>query len=134
MNKEIDFGNDINLLVGINGSGKTSILNVVNWMLTPSLPNLCVTEFDEIILEFEYKNNKHTLKAKQTSKELLLNLTNNSRRKKYGQIQAAFLIHPREIKSDVEIKFDVIREKYRVKSCNATFSKYFHLLVDRAVL
>jgi DNA repair exonuclease SbcCD ATPase subunit len=38
MNKVIDFNSEINLLVGINGSGKTSILNLVNWLLIPSLP------------------------------------------------------------------------------------------------
>ena len=29
INKEIDFNNDLTLLVGINGSGKTSILNII---------------------------------------------------------------------------------------------------------
>jgi DNA repair exonuclease SbcCD ATPase subunit len=40
LNKEINLNRDINLLVGINGSGKTSVLNVINWLLIPSFPNL----------------------------------------------------------------------------------------------
>ena len=52
MNKEIDFRSDINLIVGINGSGKTSVLNAVSWLLQPSIPDLCTTQFDEIRLDF----------------------------------------------------------------------------------
>lgn len=55
INKEIDFNDDLTLLVGINGSGKTSILNVINWVISPSLPNLCVTEFEKIVLNFTFK-------------------------------------------------------------------------------
>ncbi|MFT7031506.1 MAG: DNA repair exonuclease SbcCD ATPase subunit, partial [Marinoscillum sp.] len=45
IDKKIDFNDDLTLLVGINGSGKTSILNILNWIISPSLPNLCITEF-----------------------------------------------------------------------------------------
>ena len=46
LTREIDFEDDINILVGINGSGKTSILNLLNWLLTPSIPDLCSNYFD----------------------------------------------------------------------------------------
>jgi len=46
MNKTIDFNKQLNLLVGINGSGKTSILNVISWMMQPSYIELCTNEFD----------------------------------------------------------------------------------------
>jgi len=36
MSKTIDFNEGINLLVGINGSGKTSVLNILNWLIIPS--------------------------------------------------------------------------------------------------
>lgn len=58
-------------MVGINGAGKTSILNLINWILTPSINSLCATHFDKITLtillkEKEYKiicsNNKKTFK------------------------------------------------------------------------
>jgi len=45
IDKVIEFNTDLTLLVGINGSGKTSILNIINWIIKPSIPNLCVTEF-----------------------------------------------------------------------------------------
>ena len=61
LNKEIEFNSDINLLVGINGAGKTSILNVVNWLLVPSLSNLCVNEFDKIEIDFSFKEQDFTI-------------------------------------------------------------------------
>jgi predicted ATP-binding protein involved in virulence len=35
LDKDIDFNTDINLLVGINGSGKTSVFNLINSKLSP---------------------------------------------------------------------------------------------------
>lgn len=67
INKTILFNDDITLLVGINGSGKTSILNIINWVLTPSIAHMCITEFksiqtfiriDEVDYEIVCKHNK----------------------------------------------------------------------------
>jgi len=49
IDKHLSFHRDINLLVGINGSGKTSVLNIVSWMMNPaSLPELCVLQFKSV--------------------------------------------------------------------------------------
>lgn len=107
MSKEIDFNKEINLLVGINGSGKTSILNLINWLLIPSLPNLCVTEFEEINLYFEFTNEKYHLNSKQAVKELTIDIENLTQKKVYPQIQATFKIHPKKITKNIEL-----RERY----------------------
>jgi DNA repair exonuclease SbcCD ATPase subunit len=72
--KTIDFNDKINLLVGINGSGKTSVLNVVNWILTPSLPHLCVTEFESLELLFQYEKKEYLVEIKQDDKLLTYNI------------------------------------------------------------
>jgi predicted ATPase len=64
MNKEIFFNEDLTILVGINGAGKTSILNVINWLLKPNVANLCLTYFDEIVFGFKYKNLGYEIIAK----------------------------------------------------------------------
>ena len=64
LNKDITFNDDINLIVGINGSGKTSILNLINWMLLPSIPELCLTEFQSVELIIKY--NGKTIKLRST--------------------------------------------------------------------
>ncbi|RZK00476.1 MAG: hypothetical protein EOO43_25180 [Flavobacterium sp.] len=69
LNKEIELNPDINLLVGINGSGKTSVLNAINWVLVPSFPNLCVNEFDKIEIDFNFKKEDFKLTCIQNQKE-----------------------------------------------------------------
>jgi predicted ATPase len=76
--KSIDFNDKINLLVGINGSGKTSVLNIVNWILTPSLPHLCVTEFESLELLFEYDGKEYLIEINQDDKLLVYNVKNLS--------------------------------------------------------
>ncbi|UZR95309.1 AAA family ATPase [Chondrinema litorale] len=61
IDKVIDFNHDLTILVGINGAGKTSILNIVNWILRPSLPNLCVTDFKSLTLFFEYQKENYEI-------------------------------------------------------------------------
>lgn len=97
IDKEIDFNPDINLLVGINGSGKTSVLNLIYWLLTPSLPNLCVTEFEQVDLQFQFKKDEYLLVSKQDKTEITLELTNISQNITYNKIQTTFKIHPTEI-------------------------------------
>ncbi len=110
LNKEIEFNSDINLLVGINGAGKTSILNVVNWLLVPSLSNLCVNEFDKIEIDFSFKEQDFTIISKQNNKELTIDLKNHSSNYQYNQIQADFKLHPKEITKNNSLKEDYINE------------------------
>jgi predicted ATPase len=66
LDKIINFNSDINLLVGINGSGKTSILNLINWMLTPSIAELCLTRFHSAIMDISHEGTKYRLRCVQT--------------------------------------------------------------------
>ncbi|BDA78592.1 hypothetical protein LPTSP3_g15220 [Leptospira kobayashii] len=74
--KSIDFNEDINLIVGINGSGKTSVLNIINWMLTPSLAHLAVTEFESLTLTFHYQEKEYLIEIEQDDKTLIYKLQN----------------------------------------------------------
>lgn len=107
LNKEINLNRDINLLVGINGSGKTSVLNVINWLLIPSFPNLCVTEFEKIEIFFTFKNHDFHIYANQNDKELTINLINLSKNYSYPQISAELKISPKKITKNNEL-----RERY----------------------
>lgn len=81
MDKDIRFNSDINLLVGINGSGKTSVLNVISWLLQPAIPQLCTTEFKEIIMDLTQDRTQCRIRCVQTTTEVKLFLqTRDSRR------------------------------------------------------
>ncbi|QXP65835.1 ATP-binding protein [Polaribacter sp. AHE13PA] len=104
LNKDIEFNKNINLLVGINGSGKTSVLNIINWLLVPSLSNLCANEFDKIELHFNYKNEDYILINRQNEKELTIDLDNISKNYSYPQIQADFNVHPKKLTKNIVIR------------------------------
>ena len=73
---KIKFFRDVNFLEGINGSGKTSVLNVIYWILTPSLLNLAQLQFDTIKLDYKEKGKKlRKIVAKQLGDHIELSIS-----------------------------------------------------------
>jgi predicted ATP-binding protein involved in virulence len=54
MSMDVKFNDEITLLIGINGSGKTTVLNVIDWLLKPNLPKLATADYKKISIEFEH--------------------------------------------------------------------------------
>lgn len=130
LNKEIEFNNDINLLVGINGSGKTSVLNALNWLLVPSFQNLCVNEYDKIEIDFNFQKENYKIVSRQNLKEVTIDLKNISTGYHFPQIQADFKIHPKKLsrRDDYTEKLSLeysglTPEKHEEETWNFLFSK-----------
>lgn len=85
LNLDILFNSELNLIVGINGSGKTSALNAIDWMIKPNLGKLSLTRFDSIILDFEFKSVAHKITAEKTDAKLTI-LLNVKGKDKYQPI------------------------------------------------
>lgn len=94
LNKDVKFNSPISILVGINGSGKTSILNLINWILNLNFSELCLIEYDSITLLFTLNNEEYKIISKQNKVEVTINLENITKQLKYNQIQATFKHHP----------------------------------------
>ncbi|MBI3222832.1 MAG: AAA family ATPase [Nitrosomonadales bacterium] len=73
LDKVVEFNEGLNLLVGINGSGKTSVLNVIDWLLAPNFQRLSTTYFEKLELHFTYQDQHCILEATQTQTKLSLN-------------------------------------------------------------
>lgn len=58
--KKINFRDSVTFLIGINGSGKTTVLKLLNGLLKPSLKELVEIEFSYLKLELEDNQNKNT--------------------------------------------------------------------------
>lgn len=67
MNLNVKFSPDMNFLIGINGSGKTSALNVISWVLTPSCAKLSQVDFNKI--EVVCRQEPGILKTVRATKE-----------------------------------------------------------------
>lgn len=111
IDKDIEFRNNISILVGINGSGKTSVLNIINWLLKPNFSELCKIEFESITLSFHYKSDDYVLVCAQNKVEITFDLENLTKKKKFNQIQATFKIHPIKLTKNEQLK-DAIAGEY----------------------
>ena len=103
LTREIDFEDDINILVGINGSGKTSILNLLNWLLTPSIPDLCSNYFDSAELSFEFEDMNFIIKAEHVESSLRIIVNNEKETLPEILVDERFYSDPREIDSQVQM-------------------------------
>jgi predicted ATPase len=107
INKEIDFNDDLTLLVGINGSGKTSILNVINWVISPSLPNLCVTEFEKIVLNFTFKKTAYEVTCEHHKTTFSYKIKTN--KIQYHPLTIRIHQSPNTIKNDTILRDSLIQ-------------------------
>lgn len=71
---ELDFFDDLNLLVGINGSGKTSALGVIDWLLAPNLPKLATQIYDRLALNLVFKNDVYEIIAERFEDKVLVKI------------------------------------------------------------
>ena len=82
----LEFRSDVNVLIGINGTGKTSVLNAMAWILSPtSMQNgfpsaywLSEFEFDEIKLTYSISNSTghQTVWAQRFEDHIAISLSN----------------------------------------------------------
>jgi energy-coupling factor transporter ATP-binding protein EcfA2 len=112
MNKDISFNDRICILVGINGSGKTSVLNLLNWLLTLNIDELCLIEFESINLHFKYEDDDYELICLQNQVEILFKLENITTGKVFPQVQATFNEHPKKLTKNKLLR-DSLKGKYR---------------------
>lgn len=86
---------DLALIVGINGAGKTSTLNAINWMLNLDMARLCTESFDTISINFEYHGKDYLYTAHQYSDHLLIKLQNTTDDIEFNDIIAALSYDPK---------------------------------------
>ena len=102
----IEFNSDLTLLVGINGSGKTSILNIINWVIKPSIAHLCVTVFKSIEMSFYFKDNIYTILCKQTKTSFKYSVKSST--ETFNALNVRLKTDPTEITNDDTLKANLL--------------------------
>jgi predicted ATP-binding protein involved in virulence len=75
------FKNDVNVIIGPNASGKTTLINILYDVLSGNLSRLCRTDFTEIritLSDFE-NGNKQQIGIIKTKNELQISLKGTSK-------------------------------------------------------
>lgn len=104
--RTVNFRNRINLVVGINGSGKTSIFNVIDWIFNLSIPDLCTISFESISLNVTIRGKKYRIVCKQIKDRLEITIP-ATKTEKWHPITAPLYVDPRELQRN-----SMLRRKY----------------------
>jgi predicted ATP-binding protein involved in virulence len=75
MNFDIKFNNDINFLVGGNGSGKTTALKLMNALINPNFKDLIQMQFSKTSIDIKVKNELVTISAENLKDEKILTIS-----------------------------------------------------------
>ncbi len=58
-----EFKDDVNIIIGRNGSGKTTFMNILHAVLAVDLEGLLDSEFESVVIKLNYKGRTKTIKA-----------------------------------------------------------------------
>jgi predicted ATP-binding protein involved in virulence len=76
INPTVVFNKDISFLTGINGSGKTTVLNSIVALITPSLQVLADLDYELIKIEFENDGRGHFIQSSKSNDIILISCSN----------------------------------------------------------
>lgn len=132
----------INLLVGINGSGKTTALNIVNWLLSLNIPALAMTSFSEVGIEY-FDNAGKSAKLRCTHIRNSMRLYGEVAGEKMESIHVHLDVRPDALPDDAETRL-ALRRSYQMLAPEQKEEKLWSyvksqgnpltILLDRTVL
>ena len=73
---DIEFFDDLTFITGKNGSGKTTVLNLIASILLPRLDYLAAAHFDTFSIDFVHNDELVTLSARATQRETVIECSN----------------------------------------------------------
>ena len=106
LNFDINFREDITFLIGINGSGKTTVLQLISAILLPSFQPLTSIAFDNIYLHW-LSNEKKDLQfwASKNDNDIKLEFSVNNENKVSSKIKIISIYDTLELREKVENDF-----------------------------
>ncbi|SDK59012.1 AAA domain-containing protein, putative AbiEii toxin, Type IV TA system [Pedobacter sp. ok626] len=97
LDTHINLKPNIAILVGINGSGKTSTLNVINWMFNLSIESLSTESFETIEIHFIHEKSEYQYICRQTNEILEISLLNLNNRTVFEPIRHSLKSDPKSM-------------------------------------
>ncbi|MFM4772920.1 AAA family ATPase [Aeromonas caviae] len=64
-NAHCNFDDNVNIIIGRNGTGKTTFMNILQSVLSVDIDGIMNTNFDRIEIKLRHNNSVKTIKAKR---------------------------------------------------------------------
>tara|TARA_R110002033_G_scaffold169513_1_gene210322 strand:+ start:127 stop:1392 length:1266 start_codon:yes stop_codon:yes gene_type:complete len=65
LNAKCEFNDNVNIIIGRNGTGKTTFMNILHSVLSVDVDGLADNDFDEVEIKLGYKKRNKTIKVKK---------------------------------------------------------------------
>lgn len=118
---KLEFGHGENFLVGINGCGKTTVLNLIRWVLGPNFPELLALQHDLIRIDVKHKKHMYSIESRIIKGKYELKVVTRDKSRKFNPITAVLGVGPRKIPTDTEeirARYDLKPEDHEVSTWN----------------
>ncbi len=100
---KLNFSRGENFLVGINGCGKTTILNLIRWILGPCFPELCTLQHDLIKIDVKHNEYMYSIQSRiLKDKQHELKVVTKDKSRDFKPIKTTLAIDPRKIRGHME--------------------------------
>jgi predicted ATP-dependent endonuclease of OLD family len=100
---ELNFKRGENFLVGINGCGKTTVLNLIQWLLRPSFPDLCTLEHELISLDLKHGRYIYSIQSRIFKKKHELKVITKNKTKTFNPIITPLQMHPKAVREQRDL-------------------------------
>ncbi len=90
-----------NFLVGINGTGKTTILNVINWMLAPNIPELCCNYHELIRIDVKHGRFVYSIESKIIENKHELSISTKDTSRDFHPIKTSLIHNAKNFENQV---------------------------------
>ncbi len=97
LSDKLTFSQGENFLVGINGCGKSTVLNLIRWVLGPSLPDLCTNQHDLIKIDVRHKKYMYSIQSRIEGNQHELKVVTKDKSRNFEPIVTQLSIQPRHI-------------------------------------
>lgn len=97
---KLDFRQGENFLVGINGCGKTTVLNLIRWILEPCLPELCTLQHDLIKIEVKHEKYLYSIQSRILKNKHVLKVVTKDKSRDFKPIRTTLAVVPRQMRGD----------------------------------
>lgn len=112
LNINVEFNSDLTFLIGINGSGKTTILQCITSILIPSIGELAAIRFKEIALTILVDKKVRVIKAQRKNDSLSISCSHIEKQVTFLDYKPDPLVPPtRDQEQYLKYYRDITREK-----------------------